>query len=97
MAVPALVVLNILRYRTDHIPLRTATFVTIANAVRGPWWNSPLSGGCVLSPEALRAEYGATPVMFGVDERYPQHVGLALDTTPIQREQIYSGAAKKKQ
>jgi hypothetical protein len=87
LAVRVLTTLNLLMYLRNHLPLRRITFLTVANAVRGPWWDMQLLGGCSLSPDELRTEYGNTRVMYGVDERAPGHIGLAPDgSLPIHDE-----------
>jgi hypothetical protein len=53
---------------TNRIPLRSASFLTIANAVRGPRWDAALYGGCLMSPWELRHKYRGWSVMYGVDE-----------------------------
>ena len=76
---PALAILDISRKILGHQPLRRATFLTAANAVRGPWWDSLLWGSCAFSATDLQASRGIADmyVMFGADEHQPEHVGLA--------------------
>lgn len=79
-------------------PLHKATFLSIANAVRGPWWDKLMWGYCALSPEELQStpELAKTYVMFGADETCPQHIGLAVDVRPIEKESLYFGVGKEK-
>jgi hypothetical protein len=99
---PVLIILDIglKLYRRD--PLRRITFLTIANAVRGPWWDNLLWGGCLMPPTELRRWFSssattnvAVEVMFGADERFPQHVGLAPRVESIKSHHIYSGIRKR--
>jgi hypothetical protein len=64
----------------EHLPLRRATFLTIANAIRGPWWDDTLWGDCVLPSKELPEKR----VVFGVDVAHPDHVGLASEVSIIQ-------------
>ena len=75
----------------EHLPLRRATFLTIANAVRGRWWDDTLRGGCVLPPSELLEKHQKQRVMFGVDIEHPEHVGLAPEVSTIQVDQHYYG------
>jgi hypothetical protein len=61
----------------NRISLRGASFLTIANAVRGPRWDAALHGGCLMSPRELRHRYRGWSVMYGVDEQAPNHVEFA--------------------
>ncbi|KAF2467614.1 uncharacterized protein BDR25DRAFT_344728 [Lindgomyces ingoldianus] len=76
------------------LPFRRTTFLTIANAVRGQWWDEELHGGCVLRDKQLRRG-GKTVVQFGVDAANVTHVGLAPQVFPIQREKTYYGVGVK--
>ncbi|KAK5053099.1 hypothetical protein LTR84_002073 [Exophiala bonariae] len=95
---PAIAIIDMLVMTRRGWPLHKATFLTIANAVRGPWWDKLMWGYCALSPEELQAtpELAKTYVMFGADETCPQHVGLARDVTPIEKERLYFGIDKEK-
>lgn len=95
---PAIAIINILWMAHKGRPLHRATFLTISNAVRGPWWDRLLWGHCAMSPEELQGvpELANTFVMFGVDEASPQHVGLAPDVRPIEKENLYFGIPKEK-
>ena len=77
-----------------HLPLRRATLLTVANAIRGPWWDIVLWGGCTLSPPELRKKHQSY-VMFGVDVQHPQHIGLAPDVYSIARQSDYCGVSVK--
>jgi hypothetical protein len=72
------------------VPFRKVTFLTIASAVRGSWWDSKMNGGCVLSSHHLRHSLEGD-VMFGVDLDNCGHVGLAPETGPIDKESVYYG------
>jgi hypothetical protein len=76
---------------TNRIPLRSASFLTIANAVRGPRWDAALYGGCLMSPWELRHKYRGWSVMYGVDEQAPNHVGFAQEVSPVRNEELYAG------
>lgn len=95
---PAIALFDIWIMSRRGRPLHRATFLTIANAVRGPWWDRLLWGHCALAPNELQAipEISKTYVMFGVDESNPQHVGLAPDVRPIEKETLYFGVSKEK-
>jgi hypothetical protein len=81
----------------QEVPLRKATFFTIANAVRGLKWDEHLHGGCVMPAESLRRRYRGTRVMYGVvDDDMPNHVGFASEVLPIQRNVLYTGVRQKK-
>lgn len=54
VAVIAFSVADIVYCLVHHLPFRRTTFLTIANAVRGPWWDQELHGGCVLRDARLR-------------------------------------------
>jgi hypothetical protein len=83
-------VLDLVYHVMNHIPLRPATFLTIANAVRGPWWDRELFGGCAMDVDALRKKH-RTRVMFGVDIHASQHVGLATSVSEIDNKAKYYG------
>ncbi|ORY18319.1 hypothetical protein BCR34DRAFT_473471 [Clohesyomyces aquaticus] len=76
--------------RFYKLPFRRTTFLTVANAVRGQWWDEELHGGCVLRDKQLRRG-GKTAVMFGVDAANVTHVGLAPQVFPIQTQETYYG------
>lgn len=76
---------------TNRIPLRSASFLTIANAVRGPRWDAALYGGCLMSPWELRHKYRGWSVMYGVDEQAPNHVGFAQEVSPVRNKELYAG------
>jgi hypothetical protein len=77
--------------RREHVPMRRATFLTVANAVRGPWWDDTLKGGCVMPDSKLRRRHVGLKVMFGVDVSSPSHVGFAKEVLRVQRNAIYEG------
>jgi len=95
---PAVALLDIFIMSRRGRPLHRATFLSIANAVRGPWWDRLLWGNCTLSPGELQSvpEISKSYVMFGVDESNPQHIGLAPDVRPIEKDTLYFGVRKEK-
>lgn len=94
---PLIAIIDIMMMIRRGRPLHKTTFLTIANAVRGPWWDRLMWGHCALSPEELQSapELSNIYVMFGADETCPQHVGLAPDVRPIEKEGLYFGVGKK--
>ncbi|KAI1628692.1 hypothetical protein EDD37DRAFT_16910 [Exophiala viscosa] len=84
--------------------LRRTTFLTIANAVRGPWWDATLWGTCLMSPSELRNAVRGTKVTFGntvnVDsqdetETPNKHFGLAQHVVSVKHDQKYFGTKVK--
>jgi hypothetical protein len=88
---PLLTTAILLRNLTHRIPLRMATFLTIANAVRGPRWDAALLVGCLMSPRELRYRHRGFRVRYGVDEQAPNHVGFAQEVSTVQSEALYYG------
>jgi hypothetical protein len=76
-----------------QLPMRKTSFLTIATAVRGRWWDRELYGMCILGEKLLRSRTQAT-VRFGVDWDNPDHIGLAPKVSPIRREDVYYGVGK---
>ncbi|OCK89591.1 uncharacterized protein K441DRAFT_708216 [Cenococcum geophilum 1.58] len=95
VAVIAFSVADIVYCLVYHLPFRRTTFLTIANAVRGPWWDQELHGGCVLRDARLR-RMGTAEVMFGVDAENLRHVGFAPTIVPIKRDEAYFGLGGSK-
>jgi len=91
VGVPLLTGFNLFAKVMRHLPLRRATFLTIANAVRGPWWDTTLYGGCALTPSELRERHKNEKVAFGADVNHPQHVGLAPEVHRVEDETMYLG------
>ncbi|KAJ0307194.1 hypothetical protein Brms1b_010082 [Colletotrichum noveboracense] len=58
--------LDIYRSKSRGLPFRAATFLAIANAVRGPWWDQELHGSCA-APEVAMQKRSSSSVSFGVD------------------------------
>lgn len=71
-------------------PIRRATLLAIANAMRGPWWDKELFGGCVMEERALRRRH-AIHVMFGVDAMNYNHVGLVPRVFDVVKGDRYCG------
>ncbi|KAF6808516.1 hypothetical protein CSOJ01_07465 [Colletotrichum sojae] len=88
--VPLLSCIDIWRSKSRGLPFRSATFLAIANAVRGPWWDRELYGSCA-ADEVSMQKRSASSVMFGVDANNPYHVGLLPAVLPIQSGQPYFG------
>ena len=91
---PLLTSIVLLKYVFRDIPLRRATFLTIANAVRGSRWDELLSGGCVMSETELRREHRGIKVMYGVDDDFPNHVGFAEVVSSVRKDELYAGVWK---
>jgi hypothetical protein len=90
-AVPLITILDLIYHSRRQMPLRRASFLTIANAVRGPWWDRELFGGCCMDQEDLRKRHWKK-VMYGVDGVTTQHVGLAVNVYEIETGATYYGA-----
>jgi hypothetical protein len=88
---PVLTAAILIHHMMQQVPLRRATFLTLANAVRGPSWDASLRGGCVMPDDMLRKRYRGERVMYGVDEYMPSHVGFAPRVAPVQRNKLYAG------
>ncbi|KAF9880417.1 hypothetical protein CkaCkLH20_02371 [Colletotrichum karsti] len=82
--------LDIYRSKSRGLPFRTATFLAIANAVSGPWWDQELYGSCAATEMAMQKR-SSSSVMFGVDANNPYHIGLLPAVLPIQRDKSYFG------
>jgi hypothetical protein len=72
------------------LPIRKISFLTVATAVRGSWWDEELHGRCTLAKSRLRNQT-ASRVMFGVDADNPKHIGLAPIVMPIEDADVYYG------
>ena len=73
-----------------QLPVRKTSFLTIATAVRGSWWDDELYGRCTLGRTVLRRRTTAK-VKFGVDPLNRQNIGLAPIVLPIQKDAVYHG------
>ncbi|EXF84930.1 hypothetical protein CFIO01_02143 [Colletotrichum fioriniae PJ7] len=87
--------LDIWRSKSRGLPFRAATFLAIANAVRGPWWDQELHGSCAADEVTMQKRSSAS-VMFGVDANNPYHLGLLPSVLPIQRDRSYFGVGRRK-
>ncbi|GKT71341.1 hypothetical protein ColTof4_03764 [Colletotrichum tofieldiae] len=87
--------LDVWRSKSRGLPFRAATFLAIANAVRGPWWDQELYGSCAADEVAMQKRSSAA-VMFGVDVNNPYHVGFLPAVLPIQRDRAYFGVRRRK-
>jgi hypothetical protein len=88
---PLLTISILLLNLRNHMPLRKATLLTVANAVRGPRWDAAFFGGCVMPHQALKKSFERYYVMFGVDYEFDNHVGFASIVYPVQRDSLYVG------
>ncbi|GKT50044.1 uncharacterized protein ColSpa_10225 [Colletotrichum spaethianum] len=86
--------LDIWRSKSRGLPFRTATFLAISNAVRGPWWDQVLYGSCVADEVAMQKRSSAA-VMFGADVNNPYHVGLLPAVLPIKKDRTYFGIRRR--
>ncbi|KAF4339490.1 hypothetical protein FBEOM_6611 [Fusarium beomiforme] len=77
-------VIDITRNRMKHLPQLPASFLAIAHAVRGPWWDYELSGYRSWDKVKTRSD-GAETVMFGVDAEDSRYIRLAPSVVPIRR------------
>jgi hypothetical protein len=92
---PLLTISILLLDLRNHMPLRRATFLTIANAVRGPRWDATFFGSCVMPHQALKKTFEGFYMMFGVDHELGNHVGFASVVHPVQRDSLYAGVEAK--
>jgi hypothetical protein len=88
---PLLTILILLSNLRHQIPLRRATFLTVAVAVRGPGWDKTFFGLCVMGHGKLVKKFKSLRVMFGVDVDTSSHVGFAKKVDPIKKEDLYTG------
>ena len=93
---PVLTISILLLDLRNHMPLRRATFLTVASATRGPRWDAAFLGGCVMPHQALKKSFASLSVMFGVDHEFGNHVGFANAVTPVQRDLLYVGVTATK-
>jgi hypothetical protein len=94
---PLLTISILLLDLRNHMPIRRATFLTVANAVRGPRWDATFFGGCVMPHRALKKSFAGLSVMFGVDNELGNHVGFANVVAPVQRDSLYVGVDATKE
>jgi hypothetical protein len=71
-------------------PIREMSFIAIAAATRGKWWDDCTDGLCVASQTSQR-KIAKAKVTFGVDPESVQHTGLAPRTTAIVWNHRYRG------
>jgi hypothetical protein len=88
--VAGLSIINLIYHLRSHLPLHKSSFLTVATAVRGRWWDKEMYGSCTRGPKELRERHAAR-VRFGVDVDAPQHVDLAPVVTAIERGGVYYG------
>ncbi|KAF6784028.1 hypothetical protein CSOJ01_15812 [Colletotrichum sojae] len=92
--VPIMSCYDIWRSKSRGLPFRAGTFLAIANAVRGPWWDGQLYGSCA-ADELSMQKRSSSSVMFGADANYPYHVGLLPEVLPIRKGQTYYGVKER--
>lgn len=71
-------------------PIREMSFITIAAATRGHWWDEGTDGLCAASKKEQRKR-AKDKVKFGVDNEYIQHIGFAPRTVEIVWRNRYRG------
>ncbi|KAF4624274.1 hypothetical protein G7Y89_g13899 [Cudoniella acicularis] len=81
---------HLVQLSINRLPFRKASFLTIASATKGLWWDRELSGTSAMPESRLRRRYGRS-VMFGVNvkESGSGHVGLAPVVREIEEEGRY--------
>ncbi|KAF6812951.1 hypothetical protein CPLU01_14781 [Colletotrichum plurivorum] len=92
--VPVMSCYDIWRSKSRGLPFRAGTFLAIANAVRGPWWDGQLYGSCA-ADELSMQKRSSSRVMFGADANNPYHVGLLPEVLPIRKGQTYYGVKER--
>ncbi|KAK5446673.1 hypothetical protein LTS15_009605 [Exophiala xenobiotica] len=85
--------LDILYMIVTRSPLRKASFVTVAAAVRSNWWNEVLQGRSSMSHDQLRkSPVGQQAVTFGEElQTEPPRIGLAPEAGKIEQNKHYTG------
>lgn len=74
----------------NQSPIREMSFLTIATATRGEWWDECTDGLCAASQKEQRKRVKGE-VTFGVDEDSVEHIGFAPRTTEIIWTNRYRG------
>ena len=75
-------VIDIIRNRIKRLPQLQASFLAIAHAARGPWWDNELYGYRPWDATKSRSA-GEAMVMFGLDTEDPRYIRLAPTVAPI--------------
>ncbi|GKU03689.1 hypothetical protein FLAG1_05769 [Fusarium langsethiae] len=75
-------IIDIIRNRVKRLPQLHASFMAIAHAVRGQWWDHELVGYKPWEVTKSRSAGEAT-VMFGLDTEDPRYIRLAPTVAPI--------------
>ncbi|RBR05267.1 uncharacterized protein FIESC28_11398 [Fusarium coffeatum] len=75
-------VIDIIRNRIKRLPQLQASFLAIAHAARGSWWDNELYGYRPWDATKSRSAGEAT-VMFGLDTEDPRYIRLAPTVAPI--------------
>jgi len=86
-----LLLYDILSSRLKESPIREISFIAVATATRGNWWDKQLEGLCAAPKEEMRRN--THKVTFGVDSVNVQHIGLGPKTTAIVWDELYRGAS----
>lgn len=94
-AVIVLSMADIIYYIAKHLPFRRLMFLTVANAMRGVWWDQELRGGCILRDSKINALSASSEVIFGLDFNNTEHVGLAPRVLEIQEHVVYYRAQRR--
>jgi hypothetical protein len=76
-------------HKLRRLPIRKGTFLNIANAVRGGWWDAELYGCCAMNEKDAKETLKGAGVMFGVDRASLNHIGLAPSVDQIDPERYY--------
>lgn len=77
-------------HKLRRLPTRKGTFLSVANAVRGGWWDAELDGSCAMNEKDMKEALTGAEVMFGVDRARPDHIGLAPRVNQIDLERHYN-------
>ena len=73
-------------------PIREMSFIAIAAATRGNWWDKQVDGLCAVPRKEMRRKSTSEPVTFGVDRYNIHHIGLSPRTDRIVWNERYRGA-----
>jgi hypothetical protein len=83
----SLVAIDVLYHWFRHLPWRKTSFLTIACAVRGQWWDQTLDGYGTVSLKELRKKLNMK-VMYGFDRDDEGSIVLRPEVIPIHRPGI---------
>jgi hypothetical protein len=85
-----LTICDLVSTRLRESPVREMSFMAVAAATRGQWWDDCVDGLCAATQKVMRKR-GSDKVTFGVDVANPRHIGLAPRTTAIIWSERYRG------